>query len=417
MIRRGAAVLLSAALAVGSAQAQVFAGLERVESPGSARAEQPSIVALPDGRVLLTWTELTEPFRATVKTALLDGSSWSVPVAVTAGGDLFVNYADFPSAVGLDDGTLAVQWLRMIGTSPYAYGIEIALSSDDGATWGAPIVPHRDDSPREHGFASLLADGAEGALVMWLDGRDYDSSQPDAPTNAMQLRSTTLGSGAVLGEDIKLDTRTCTCCQTSAARTDDGTILLAYRDRTIEEIRDISVVRRVDGHWSRPVPVSRDGWEIAGCPVNGPALDANGSRVALAWYTEAGSTPTVKLSFSDDNGATFGTPHLVDLGDPTGRVDLILLDDGSALVSWVALTDGGETLLVCRATAQDGCGETQEITISASGRSIGFPRMTLVAETVFLAWTEPTRLEDGRADGGSRIGIARGLLHGIGGNQ
>lgn len=417
MTRAWAAALLAASLAVGSAQAQVFAGFERVDSPGSIRAEQPSIVALSDGRALLTWTELSEPFRATVKTALFDGTGWSVPVAVTTGDDLFVNYADFPSAVGLDDGTLAVHWLRIIGASPYAYGIEIALSSDDGATWGEPIVPHRDDSPREHGFVSLLADGPESALVMWLDGRNYDSSEPGAPTNAMQLRSTTLGSDAALGDDIKLDARTCTCCQTSATRTGDGTILLAYRDRTIEETRDISVVRRVDGHWSAPVPVSKDGWEIAGCPVNGPAIDAKGERAALAWYTEAARTPTVKLSFSNDNGATFDTPHLIDLGDPSGRVDLILLDDGSALVSWVELTDGGETLLVCRATAQDGCGEAQEITISASGPSIGFPRMDLVAETVFLAWTEPTRSGDGRANGGSRIGIARGSLLGISANQ
>ena len=44
-----------------------------------------------------------------------------------------------------------------------------------------------------------------------------------------------------------------------------------YRDRSPEEIRDISVVRLVDGVWTEPAPVHADNWMIEGCPVNGPA--------------------------------------------------------------------------------------------------------------------------------------------------
>ena len=51
-----------------------------------------------------------------------------------------------------------------------------------------------------------------------------------------------------------------------------------YRDRTEAEIRDIAIVRLVDGIWSDPALVSADGWEIAGCPVNGPAIDSAGGR-------------------------------------------------------------------------------------------------------------------------------------------
>jgi hypothetical protein len=49
-----------------------------------------------------------------------------------------------------------------------------------------------------------------------------------------------------LTDDLLLDDMTCTCCQTSAAVTGDGTVLLAYRDRTVDEVRDISVVGRMD---------------------------------------------------------------------------------------------------------------------------------------------------------------------------
>ncbi len=397
-------------LTAGLAEAQVFSSLEEIEVPSSGTVEEPSLVALPDGRLLMSWTELSGPTFASVRIALRDDAGWSAPVTVAEGDDLFVNYADFPSAVGLADGSIAVQWLRMNDTSSYAYDINIALSSDDGATWGDAVVPHRDGSQRQHGFVSLLPDGPDGVLAMWLDGRNYDTTDTfaggDDTDNAMQLRATSLSSGGNLTDELLLDNRTCTCCQTSAAVAADGTVILAYRDRTADEIRDISVVRRVGGIWTEPVPVSGDGWEIAGCPVNGPAIDARGDSAALVWFTAANGVPAVRIAFSDDRGASFGTAMPIDLGGAAGQVDLMLMDDGSALVSWVERTAVGEALLICRATADDGCGPPVAVTINASGRSIGFARMAMAGGKVYIAWTEPTRDASGRPDGGTTIRAA-----------
>ncbi|SDZ62319.1 hypothetical protein SAMN05444004_1393 [Jannaschia faecimaris] len=401
---------ISLILIAGLARAQVFTAIEMIDSPDRGLAEQPSLVALPDGRVFLSWTELSGLVEASVLTAVFDGTTWSEPVSVAQGDDLFVNFADFPSAVALRDGTIAVHWLRMLGASPYAYGVNIAMSQDGGATWGETIVPHRDDSPREHGFVSLLPDGPDGALVMWLDARSYDPAQADASDNAMQLRATTLTAEGARAEDLMLDARTCTCCQTSAAVTQDGTVLLAYRDRTLDEIRDISVVRRVDGIWSEPNSVSNDGWEIAGCPVNGPAIDAQGDFAALVWFTEADGIPAVKLAYSQDRGENFGRGHRIDLGDPSGRVDLAMLPDGTALVSWVERTDAGEALMVCRATQTGSCGTPEAVTVSGSGPSIGFPRMTPVGGDVYFAWTAPFRDASVGSGGGTFIGFARATL-------
>ena len=73
------------------------------------------------------------------------------------------------------------------------------------------------------------------------------------------------------------------------------------------------------------------GWLAAtACPVNG-AVAAAGERVAVAWFTGADKTPRVKLAFSNDAGETFGQPVAVDDGNPTGRVDVLLLvADGRA---------------------------------------------------------------------------------------
>lgn len=79
----------------------------------------------------------------------------------------------------------------------------------------------------------------------------------------------------------------CDCRQAALVRTARG-LVAAYRDRSPREVRDVSVVRRDGGRWTRPVSSGNEGWEIHACPVNGPSLSADGDREALAWYTMAG---------------------------------------------------------------------------------------------------------------------------------
>ena len=58
-----------------------------------------------------------------------------------------------------------------------------------------------------------------------------------------------------------VDDRVCDCCQTAAALTSDGPVVV-YRDRTEDEIRDIHISRLIDGAWTESRAVSDDGWYI-----------------------------------------------------------------------------------------------------------------------------------------------------------
>ncbi|XDA98696.1 sialidase family protein [Sulfitobacter sp. LCG007] len=387
-------VFLSAHSAV-LAVAQVFVSREEIITPAALNAEGPSLAVMPDGRILMSWIETDGPVHAAVLTAILDGNDWSQPVTVVEGDDLFINYADFPSVAAMPDGRLAISWSRMNGDSYFAYDTNISLSHDDGVTCGAGIVPHRDGTERQHGFVSMVPDGSGGIMAMWLDGRNHDTGDSQGATeakgDAIQLRATTLGADGELSKEVLLDDWTCTCCQTTAVTLDDGAVLLAYRDRTKDEIWNISLVRRVDGVWSEPVVISGDGWEISGCPVNSPAIDANGSRVALVWFTAANGIPAVRMAFSDDRGASFGEPKWIDLGAPFGGVDVAQLSDGLALFSWVERTAAGEAVLVCRATPTNGCGASVALTLVRTGRTIGFPRMVASGADLWIAWNETSR--------------------------
>ena len=362
------------------------------ESPAGADSREPDLSATPDGRVILSWVQKVADKRYALRMAERDANGWSEVRTVAEGENWFINWADFPSVLALRDGSLAAHWLVKSGASTYAYDVNIARSKDRGKTWDKPVVPHKDNTQTEHGFVSLipLADGRVGAV--WLDGRNLkdvnEEDEHSALKESMTLRYAAIDADGKLSDETQLDERVCECCQTSAAITGEG-IVVAYRDRSPTEVRDISLVLAAgNASWSAPKPVNDDNWQINACPVNGPAVAADANRVAVAWYTEGGGTPHVNVTFSNDGGATFGEKIQVDDGNTVGRVDALLLPDGSALVCWLAGTAESGEIKVRRIQPNGAVGPVAAIAKTDISRSSGFPRMARLNDEVFFAWTE-----------------------------
>jgi len=189
-----------------------------------------------------------------------------------------------------------------------------------------------------------------------------------------------------------LDDRTCDCCQTDAAALGD-TILVAYRDRSADEVRDIYTVRRDADGWHAPTRVFEDHWVIPGCPVNGPAIAAQGQQAAIAWFSMGSGSPEVKIAFTEDQGVSYGAPILIERatgGAATlGRVDAEWVDPESVLVSWLtAVGDKGE--IRYRTVDRDGAlGPVNLLSVTAPTRSSGFPRMVRTSDGLLVAWTLP----------------------------
>jgi hypothetical protein len=134
--------------------------------------------------------------------------------------------------------------------------------------------------------------------------------------------------------------------------------------------------------------VHPDGWRIDGCPVNGPAIDARGRDVAVAWFSAAAEKGEVKLAFSRDAGATFEPPLRIDGGEAIGRVDVVLVDGGDAVVSWLEKTPAGAELRVRRARRGGGIGPPLVVAPSSAARASGVARMDRAGDGIVLAWTE-----------------------------
>jgi hypothetical protein len=384
-----AALIMAGAVGDRTSARAVAPDIQQLESPAGPGAAESNLTVGPDGKVYLSWMEPAPDSAMALRFSSFDGTRWSAPQTIRSGRDFFVNWADFPSLAVQANGRMAAHWLQRQGTgSSYAYDVRIAQSADGGKTWGTPFAPHADRSATEKGFVTMWRDG-NGFGAAWLDGRKADKAGKN-PVQEMMLFATTIGATGAANE-TQLDGRACDCCQTTAAVTSNGPIV-AYRDRSANEIRDIYVTRRLGSAWSEPKAVFADNWEINACPVNGPSVDAAGRRVALAWYTGARDVPRVKVAFSSDAGATFGAPIIVDEGKPAGRVAAVLLKDGSALVSWIERT-GGDTasVRVRRVREKEGAGPAATVAASSAARASGFPRMALAGDRVFFAWTVPGR--------------------------
>ncbi|MEM7306210.1 MAG: sialidase family protein [Planctomycetota bacterium] len=364
--------------------------------PSGVSARYPRLERDSSGTIVLAWTERGSADAALRCAALAPGApAFGAAGEVAHGEGWFVNWADCPVvAPGPGDRALGL-WLEKNGAGTYAYGVRFRLRSD--AAWGEPRWLHDDQGPVEHGFVATVALD-DGWAAVWLDGRKGAEAAQEGGHGGhnehagaeMSLYLRTVSAGGELGPELLLDGRVCDCCQTALARTADGALVCAYRDRGDDETRDVSIVRVVDGRASEPRAVHQDGWRVAGCPVNGPSLAAAGERVACAWYTEAPGA-RVLLALSADGGRSFGAPVRVDEGGAAGRVSTAWLADGSLLVTWLEELDAAEGRGAWRAQRYTATGEPagSAVTVAATetARSSGFLRLVSEGDGALAAWT------------------------------
>lgn len=370
--------------------------------PGSAL---PNLTVDVTGNALLTWVE-PDPDRKgdRLQIAMMNQDGWSDPLTAARGVGWFVNWADFPSAAVLADGTIAVHWLDRISAETYSYGVKVSISRDRGKTWGSPIIPHRDRSPTEHGFVALRSLGDRFYLA-WLDGRAMAGNSG----KAMTLRATTIDANGKRGTDRLLDDRVCDCCPLDVV-VEGEQVFLTYRDRDFLDVRDISWLKDVSGKVEARGQVHEDGWVQEGCPVNGPAVARAGSKSAVVWYTgvervldkPSPQGAVLGLLFTDGSQTESLPPQRLDDGRPLGRVDLAGLDDGSFMVCWIERQGEEAQVRVRRWKPGQPPGSSHRIARVSPGRSSGYPRILATSDgAVIVAWTATG------GEGGTRVMTVR----------
>lgn len=374
----------------GDLQQPVY--LYALDNPAETGSQFPYLFKDNDETLFMSWiTYIDEDIHA-LQYASYSEEGWSGAQTVRVGTDFFVNWADFPSMVGMDGEPVAVQWLRKVEGGPYAYHVQIGFQAEETGRWENIITPHLDGTPTEHGFVSMQPLASGRLLAIWLDGRETDGrdhGEYDDFSKSMTLRSAEISSDGEILRKRVIDHTVCDCCQTDLAEI-DGDYLAVYRGRSEDEIRDIKISRysSESGAWSEPFLVHSDGWEIQACPVNGPRIAVDDNRVAVIWYTGAEENPGVKLARSADGGFTFHEPILIAEEGALGRADLLMAGEGSIYVSWLQQIGNAGHIRLKKIGPNGSPDDAITVGITSSSRRSGFPRIAQVDNQIVVAWTQ-----------------------------
>ena len=372
------AVRLLALISCASAMVGQRIKVEPLANPSGPTSLQAHWSMKPDGSPLLSWIELSRDGSAKLMYAIRRGDQWSQARTIAANRRFFRQPAESPSVVSFADGSLLAEWVEVPEKASEAEYIFVSASKD-GVLWTPPAMAHQNRSPVQHALVSMAVSGEHEASLIWLEALQGE----DAPA---VLKRTVVSSDGKVAKEESLDRDVCTCCPTSIVKTPHG-LLVAYRDHSPTNIRDIAVIRFENGRWLPSRVLHPDKWEINACPVNGASVDAKDNRVAIAWFTEADDDARTQVIFSSDGGATFGKTIQVSEGNSFGHVSIALDDKGGAVVSWLEEGEGGYGARLMVRVLTSGGVAGPAVKVAEGGKAaIGYPHLLHVGRETWITW-------------------------------
>ena len=345
---------------------------------------QPNLVSY-NGSLSLSWISSKEENIASLNYSQYKEGRWIKPQVIASGSDWFVNWADFP-AHAINQDLIITSHLKKSASGKYTYDVVLNLQKLSGEKIRENFLLNTDGVKAEHGFVSIMANNEKGFFITWLDGRNTIEKKLEGDHKPMTIRFAEITDKGDVIKESELDASTCDCCQTSIAITNDGPIVV-YRDRSEEEVRDIYSVKNINGTWEKPNAVHDDGWIINGCPVNGPKVAVNSKNLAVSWFTVSNNHPLVNVSFSKNNGNSFGAPLKVNDHDAIGRVDVAFLNDEEVIVSYMEVDDIGTYLRIKKVSFDGKISEPITISKIDGGRNTGVPQLEIIDSEIFIVWT------------------------------
>ena len=360
--------------------------IQEIPSPASDNSFYPRLFTDNTGTVFMSWMEQDENSITKLKYSTYTDETWSEPVEIASDSTWFVNWADYPAIIARNGKPMAAHWLDKVDGGTYAYHIKMKAYNE---VWTNTFTPHTDNTPTEHGFVSMTPATDSSYIALWLDGRNTLDREVDDYANmdkAMTLRAAQISNTGDILEDYRVDETVCDCCQTAIVKTETGYVA-AYRNRTPDEIRDIYTTTLINEEWSEPTTINNDNWQIAACPVNGPAIDAHGITVAFAWFTGANDKALVKMAISQDHGQTYGEPILLDDQAPLGRVDLNMSDE-SLWVSWLRPNEEDAELVIRKYELNGEMMEEYSVPGLSKDRNSGFPQISEFGDGLVISYTD-----------------------------
>jgi hypothetical protein len=407
-MRRSSLIVFAAVVAVVAPDAGAVRALERaalrvggeavLTVPGAASAT-PSIAAA-GRRVAVAWGARVPGGATDVYVAMSadGGRTFGAPVRVNDRAGTARLGGELPPRVAITADVVTVVWTaRAEATS-----IRIARSEDAGRTFGPSRELQRRGAAGDRGWPALAADAKGRVHAIWLDHRGmapeppptgahhgHDRSAAAAADGAAMAQKSGLFYSDLTGER-ELTRGVCYCCKTALAAAGDGAIFAAWRHVYPGNIRDIAFTMSRDGgrSFAPPVRVSEDGWQLEGCPDDGPALAVDARRtVHIVWPTVTAAPEPHKAIFyaSTIDGRAFAPRVRVSpLGHNTAHPQIALDGAGMVWALWDEIVSARRRVFVA-ARQEDGAFEAPRA-LSGDAASASYPVAAAADGALVAAW-------------------------------
>src|SRR5690606_10510414 len=182
------------------------------------------------------------------------------------------------------------------GSKTDGTAIKLARSSDGGRTFTEGVELQKPGAAGDRGWHAVAIGASGDAHVVWLDHRglaaqkaqSHEHHEKAAIEGVAMAQLSGLYYGRLGHPERQLFSGVCYCCKVAMASLPGGGIAAAWRHVYEGNIRDIAFsISRDEGRtFSQPVRVSADGWQLAGCPDDGPAMAVDGhGAIHVVWPT------------------------------------------------------------------------------------------------------------------------------------
>ncbi len=237
------------------------------------------------------------------------GQHYGDPVRVTTEPErIAADGENRPKLAFGSKGEILVSWSRSAET-PFAGDVRFSRSTNDGASFEAPITINDDHNPISHRFDALTVDGRGHVWLLWLDKRDQEAAEKAGRkfTGISLYAAQSTDGGTTFGPNQLLAAHSCECCGIALSLDRDGVPVAAWRHVFDANVRDHQLMR-LDADMT-PVRLSAEQWAVDACPHHGPtlAIAKDGVRHA-AWFSGAPGRTGLFYARSTGNGKNFSAP-------------------------------------------------------------------------------------------------------------
>ncbi|MEK7207079.1 MAG: sialidase family protein [Pseudomonadota bacterium] len=314
------------------------------------------------------------------------GKNFSTPVRVNITPEhVAAEGENRPKIIAAANGHVYVSWTQSL-TQPFSGHVRFSRSLDEGRTFSVPITVNTDRQAISHRFESMTIDPQGRIHLVWLDKREQSMAQAKSEAyigNAV-YHAVSKNGGASFDAERKIADHSCECCRTALAVDSDGTPVVFWRHIFGKNIRDHAMLR-VDGK-SSLTQVSRDGWEVEGCPHHGPALAIGSDGIYhFAWFTDAARQPGLFYSRSKDQGQSFSLPmHFGNVEAQAAHPYVLGLNERVYLV-WKEF-DGAKATIRALISRNRGASWSAPQTIATTASASDHPLLIGDGNKVYLSW-------------------------------